>query len=69
MKVVAALGGNTLLERGESPDSDIQEAHVQRAARARAAAEAPRCDRYHGNGPQVGVLALESDRDARRPRG
>jgi len=25
MRVVIALGGNALLERGEAPDSDIQE--------------------------------------------
>ena len=34
MKVVAALGGNALLERGEAPDSDIQESHVASAAAA-----------------------------------
>ena len=28
MRIVAALGGNALLERGESPDAGIQEAHV-----------------------------------------
>jgi carbamate kinase len=64
MRVVAALGGNALLERGEPPDSDIQEAHVVKAARALA----PLARRHelvitHGNGPQVGLLALESARD------
>jgi carbamate kinase len=64
MKIVAALGGNALLERGEVPDSDIQERHVARAARALA----PLLDHHqlvvtHGNGPQVGVLALESASD------
>ena len=34
MRVVAALGGNALLQRGEAPDADIQEKHVLRAARA-----------------------------------
>ena len=61
MKVVAALGGNALLERGEPPDSDIQESHVARAA----AALSPLLREHdliitHGNGPQVGVLAVES---------
>ena len=28
MKVAAALGGNALLQRGERPDSDIQESQV-----------------------------------------
>ena len=37
MRVVAALGGNALLERGEKPDEDIQEHHVQQAADALAA--------------------------------
>jgi carbamate kinase len=64
MRVVAALGGNALLERGEPPDSDIQEAHIVRAVRALA----PLARDHdllvtHGNGPQVGLLALESSRD------
>ncbi len=64
MKVVAALGGNALLERGEAPDSDIQESHVARAA----AALSPLLRDHdliitHGNGPQVGVLAVESAGD------
>jgi carbamate kinase len=64
VRVVAALGGNALLERGEKPDSDIQEWHVTRAV----AALAPLAREHdlvitHGNGPQVGLLALESERD------
>ena len=63
-KVVIALGGNALLERGERPDSDIQEAHVESAVTALA----PLLDQHdvlltHGNGPQVGVLAVESAQD------
>ena len=34
MRIVAALGGNALLERGESPDAGIQEAHVSSAVTA-----------------------------------
>ena len=70
MKVVVALGGNALLERGEPPDADIQQRHVVRAA----AALAPLLRDHqliitHGNGPQVGLLALESAGDPalRRP--
>ena len=64
MRVVAALGGNALLERGEKPDEDIQEHHVQQAV----AALAPLAREQdlvvtHGNGPQVGMLALESASD------
>jgi carbamate kinase len=64
MRIVAALGGNALLERGEAPDADIQETHVTSAVTALA----PLIREHeviitHGNGPQVGVLALESARD------
>jgi carbamate kinase len=64
MKVVIALGGNALLERGEPPDSNIQESHITRAV----GALAPLLDYHqlvitHGNGPQVGLLALESASD------
>ena len=34
MRIVVALGGNALLERGEAPDADIQEHHVRIAAEA-----------------------------------
>jgi carbamate kinase len=64
MRIVAALGGNALLERGQPPESAIQEAHVVRAVRALAPLAA--CHDLvitHGNGPQVGMLALESARD------
>ena len=70
MRIVAALGGNALLERGEHPDSDIQESHVRRAVAALAPlAAAHELVITHGNGPQVGMLALESERDQalRRP--
>lgn len=64
VRIVAALGGNALLERGEKPDSDIQQSHVQDAVRALAElARAHDLIVTHGNGPQVGMLALESARD------
>jgi carbamate kinase len=64
MRIVAALGGNALLKRGERPDSHIQEHNVEIAI----AALAPLARDHelvitHGNGPQVGVLALESASD------
>jgi carbamate kinase len=64
MRVVVALGGNALLERGERADAVIQRRHVRQAA----AALAPLAGDHqlvlcHGNGPQVGVLALESQAD------
>jgi len=62
--VVAALGGNALLERGEKPDEDIQEHHVKQAADALAPlARSHDLIVTHGNGPQVGMLALESAGD------
>jgi len=64
MRLVVALGGNALLKRGQTPDNDVQEANVQIAV----AALAPLAHDHevvvtHGNGPQVGVLALESAAD------
>ena len=64
MRIVVALGGNALLQRGQKPDAEVQEANVRRAA----AALAPLAEEHelvltHGNGPQVGVLALQSASD------
>lgn len=62
---MVALGGNALLERGEKPDASIQQRHVRRAAGALAPlASAHQLIICHGNGPQVGLLALESEADA-----
>jgi carbamate kinase len=64
VRIVAALGGNALLERGEPPESSIQEAHVVKAVRALAPLAAGNdLVITHGNGPQVGMLALESAQD------
>jgi carbamate kinase len=64
MRLVVALGGNALLERGEAPDSEIQERHVQRAVEALIPlVEQHEVTVTHGNGPQVGVLAIESAND------
>jgi carbamate kinase len=61
---VVALGGNALLERGERPDAVIQRRHVRQAAVALAPLAADhQLVLCHGNGPQVGVLALESSSD------
>jgi len=61
VRVVAALGGNALLRRGEPLEADIQRRNVKRAVEALA----PLANEHelaitHGNGPQVGLLALES---------
>ncbi|MFJ8962561.1 carbamate kinase [Lentzea sp. NPDC102401] len=64
MRIVVALGGNALLTRGEKPDATVQLHHVEAAARALAPLAADHelvvC---HGNGPQIGLLALESEAD------
>ncbi len=64
MRIVAALGGNALLERGEPPDSEIQAHHIENAVEALAPiAREHDLVVTHGNGPQIGLLALESARD------
>jgi carbamate kinase len=65
MRIVVALGGNALLQRGDKPDAGIQLVHVRAAARALASiANEHELLVCHGNGPQVGMLALESSSDA-----
>jgi carbamate kinase len=62
MRVVAALGGNALLRRGEPADAETQRHNVERAVRALAGlAEQHELVVTHGNGPQVGLLALQSE--------
>ncbi len=64
MRIVIALGGNALLRRGESPDARPQIENVDRAVEALAPlAEDHELIITHGNGPQVGVLALQSASD------
>ena len=61
MRVVVALGGNALLKRGEPMTAEIQRANVRSAAPALAAvAEEHQLVLSHGNGPQVGLLALQA---------
>jgi len=62
MHIVAALGGNALLRRGESMTSAAQQANAARAAAAIAAlvAQGHSVTLTHGNGPQVGLLALQA---------
>jgi len=59
--VVVALGGNALLKRTDPMTAEAQRANVRIAARALA----PLAEEYdlvlaHGNGPQVGLLALQA---------
>lgn len=61
MRVVAALGGNALLRRGQPMTAENQHDNVRIAARALAALVGAGHDLVvtHGNGPQVGLLALQ----------
>jgi len=64
MRIVIAVGGNALLERGQRPDAALQQANAVKAVRALAPlAEEHEVVVTHGNGPQVGLLALESAAD------
>jgi len=60
MRIVVALGGNALLKRGEPMTAERQRANVRVAAEALArAADGNDLVVSHGNGPQVGLLALQ----------
>ena len=60
MRILVALGGNALLRRGEPMTAEAQRANVRIAAEALAAIH-PGNELVvtHGNGPQVGLLALQ----------
>lgn len=64
MRIVIALGGNALLRRGEP----LTPAHQRRNVGRAVAALAPLANEHqlvitHGNGPQVGLLALRTGSD------
>jgi len=60
MRVVAALGGNALLRRGEPLTAENQRANARAACKALApVAREHELVISHGNGPQVGLLALQ----------
>jgi carbamate kinase len=61
MRIVVALGGNALLKRGEPMTHDVQRANIRVAAQALApVAQRHQVVLAHGNGPQVGLLALQA---------
>ena len=60
MRVVVALGGNALLRRGEPLTAENQRANARMACKALAPlALEHELVISHGNGPQVGLLALQ----------
>jgi len=61
MRIVIALGGNALLRRGEPQTVPVQRDNARRAARAIVAiAAGNELIVTHGNGPQIGLLALQT---------
>jgi len=67
MLVVISLGGNALLRRGEPMTAENQRRNVQRAvaAIAEVVAAGHQVVISHGNGPQIGLLALQTAVDRR----
>lgn len=63
MLVVVALGGNALLRRGEPLEAQLQRQNVLRAVARSVAPLARQHDVVvtHGNGPQIGLLALQAE--------
>lgn len=61
MRVVIALGGNAILKRGEAMTAANQRSNVKRAAEAIAEVIAAGHEVVvtHGNGPQIGLMALQ----------
>src|SRR4051812_7924486 len=61
MRIVVALGGNALLQRGQPMTAQMQRQNVRTAAQQLAPiAEGNELVISHGNGPQVGLLALQA---------
>lgn len=61
MRIVVALGGNALLRRGEPMTPEAQHTNVRVAAQALAdLARDHQIIVAHGNGPQVGLMALQA---------
>jgi carbamate kinase len=59
MRVVVALGGNALLQRGQALNAENQRDNIRIAVKELAAVhENNQLVIAHGNGPQVGLLAL-----------
>jgi carbamate kinase len=61
MRIVIALGGNALLRRGQPMTAENQRANIRGAAeRIAEIAHGNQIVVAHGNGPQVGLLALQA---------
>ncbi|MGB8622210.1 MAG: carbamate kinase [Paracoccaceae bacterium] len=69
MRIVVALGGNALLRRGEPVTAEIQRTNIRSAAKslARLLEAGHQLVITHGNGPQVGLLALQGAMEGQSP--
>jgi carbamate kinase len=69
VRIVAALGGNALLRRGEPMTAENQRANIRRAAAvlAELVTAGHSLVITHGNGPQVGLLALQAASSSESP--
>jgi carbamate kinase len=62
MRILVALGGNALIRRGQTADAGTQRRNVEASALGLAELAAEHeVVITHGNGPQVGLLALQSE--------
>ena len=62
VRIVIALGGNAILRRGQPLEAEVQRQNISIAAAAIAAiAQDHEVVVTHGNGPQVGLLALQAE--------
>lgn len=60
MRIIVALGGNALLQRGQELSAENQRRNIRIAVKQLAAVhESHELVIAHGNGPQVGLLALK----------
>jgi carbamate kinase len=60
MLIVVALGGNAMLQRGQPMTADVQRSNIRIAANSLApVAKEHQLVLTHGNGPQVGLIALQ----------
>jgi len=62
MRIVIALGGNAILQRGQPLEEHLQQENISKAVKSIAeVAKVHQVILTHGNGPQVGLLALQND--------
>lgn len=62
MRIVVALGGNALLQRGETLSYENQKSNIKKAVQSlKTIAEKHELLLVHGNGPQVGLIALQNE--------